>query len=320
MKTLLSEVILCFGALLGVSHAQTYPVKPVRIVVAYPAGGSIDLVGRMVGQRLTESMGRQFVIDNRAGAGGNIGTDHVAKSAPDGYTLIMGSAAAFASNPAVYAQMPYSSTRDFAPITLIVIQPNVVIVHPSVPVRSVADLVALARARPDRLTYGSGGVGTSYQMATELFMLFTKTRMTHVPYKGGAPAMTDLLGGQIDLMFEPIPTAIPHVRSNRLRAIAVTTGQRSEILPDVPALREAGLPEYEYRGWVGLLAPAGTPPDLVARLHAEVGKALDAGLATRFRELAFLIANRGPEPFAQFIRDELAMNQRIARAANIRAE
>lgn len=304
----------------GVAAAQAYPSKPVRIVVPYPAGGSIDLTARAVGQRLTESLGRPFVVDNRSGASGNIGTDYVAKAAADGYTLLMGSAAALAANPAIYPKLPFAPLRDFAPINLIVVQPNILIVHPTVPARTVKELIAIAQARPGTLNYGTSGVGSSQHMSAELFSLLTKAKLSHVPYKGGAPALTDLVGGQIDLMFETIPTAVAHVQSGRVRALAVTTSQRSDVFPDLPALREVGLPGYEYRGWIGLLAPAGTPADIVNRLHGEVSKAMESGLSARFRELALLIANRGPQEFVQFMKEETAINQRIAQAANIRVQ
>jgi tripartite-type tricarboxylate transporter receptor subunit TctC len=318
--SILGACALLCALLPGAAAAQAYPTKPVRIVVPYPAGGSIDLTARALGQRLTEALGRPFVVENRSGASGNIGTDFVAKAPADGYTLLMGSAAALAANPAIYPKLPFLPTRDFAPINLVVIQPNILLVHPTVPARSVKELIAIAQTKPGALNYGTSGVGSSQHMSAALFGLLTKTNMTHVPYKGGAPALTDLVGGQIDLMFETIPTTVQHVQSGRVRALAVTTAQRSEVFPDLPAMREAGLPGYEYRGWIGVLAPANTPAEIVARLHAETSKAMEAGLAARFKELALLIANRGPQDFMQFMREEFAINQKIAQAANIRAE
>ena len=237
--------------------AQTYPPKPVRLIVAYPAGGSVDVVARLAGQKFTESIGPSFVVENRAGAGGNIGTEYVAKAPADGYILLKASAAALASNPAVYAKLPFDPVRDFAPISLIVIQPNILVVHPSIPAKSVKDFVALAKSRPAVLNYGSSGIGNSQHMAAELFSYYAGVKLTHVPYKGGAPALIDLVGGQIDLMFETIPTAMPYAKSGKLRALGITTATRSQAYPELPTLREGGLADYEYRGWIGLLRPAG---------------------------------------------------------------
>jgi tripartite-type tricarboxylate transporter receptor subunit TctC len=300
--------------------AQGYPTKPVRIVVPYPAGGTVDIVGRLVGQRLTETLGRNFLIDNRAGASGNIGTEFVAKSPPDGYTLLMTSAAPLAANPAFYPKLPFQPLKDFSPITLIVIQPNILVVNPAVPARTVKEFIDLAKAKPGALNYGSSGVGNSQHMAAELFRYYTHVNITHVPYKGGASALTELVGGQIDLLFEPIPGTIPYVRSGRLRALAVTTRQRSETFPDVPAIREAGLPDYEYRGWIGLVAPAGTPPEVVNMLHAEVTKALGGGLTPKLKEFAFVVSGSGPQEFGPFIKKELELHQKIVSAAGIKPE
>ena len=319
MRSSLVPVVLVLT--FGLAVAQTYPAKPVRIVVAYPAGGSVDVVARIVGQKFTDSMGRSFVIENRAGAGGNIGTDYVAKAPNDGYVLLMGSAAAIASNPAVYAKLPFDPVRDLAPISLLVIQPNILVVHPAIPAKTVREFIALAKSRPGVLNYGSSGVGNSQHMAAELFATYAGVKMTHVPYKGGAPALVDLMGGQIDLMFETIPTAMPYAKSGKLRALGITTATRSQAYAELPTIREAGLPGYEYRGWIGLLAPAGTPQDIVARLNSEVVRAVNqGGLAAQFRDMAFDVVAGTPEQFGQFIRDELALNQKIVRASGIKAE
>jgi tripartite-type tricarboxylate transporter receptor subunit TctC len=321
MKTLVRVAIIATPTLFaGALSAQTYPAKPVRIVAAYPAGGSVDIVARMVGQRLTETMGRTFLIDNRSGASGSIGTDYVAKSPPDGYTLLMGSPAALVSTPAIYSKLPFNPLSDFAPITLIVIQPNVLVVHPTIPVRSVSQFIELAKRQPGALNYGSSGLGSSQHMAAELFRYYTKVSITHVPYKGGAPALTDLVGGQIGLMFETIPTAIPHIKAARLRALGVTTRQRSDVFPDLPTISESGLRDYEYRGWIGLLAPASTPPEIVSRLHGEVVKALETELTPKFKEMAFIVSGAGAKDFAQFIRTELALHQKIVQASGIKPE
>jgi len=301
--------------------AQPYPAKPVRMIVAYPAGGSVDVVARLATQKLTESMGRSFVVENRAGAGGNVGTDYAAKAPADGYTLLMGSAAALASNPALFVKLPFDPVRDFAPVSLIVIQPNILVVHPAIPVRSVREFVALARSRPAILNYGSSGIGSSQHMAAELFANSAGVKLTHVPYKGGAPALIDLVGGQIDLMFETMPTALPYAKSGKLRALAITTATRAKVYPELPTLRESGLNDYEYRGWIGLLAPAGTPPEIVTRLHAEVVRAVNAGgLAAQFRDMAFDVVAGTPAEFGQFIKDEIALHRKIVSVAGIKPE
>jgi len=279
------------------------------------------VVARLATQKLTESMGRSFVVENRAGAGGNVGTDYAAKAPADGYTLLMGSAAALASNPALFVKLPFDPVRDFAPVSLIVIQPNILVVHPAIPVRSVREFVALARSRPAILNYGSSGIGSSQHMAAELFANSAGVKLTHVPYKGGAPALIDLVGGQIDLMFETMPTALPYAKSGKLRALAITTATRAKVYPELPTLRESGLNDYEYRGWIGLLAPAGTPPEIVTRLHAEVVRAVNAGgLAAQFRDMAFDVVAGTPAEFGQFIKDEIALHRKIVSVAGIKPE
>ena len=321
MNKRLSLIALVFSTACTVVLAQSYPAKPVRLIVAYPAGGSVDVVARIVGQKFTESMGRTFVVENRPGAGGNIGTDYVAKAPADGYVLLMGSAAAIASNPAVYAKLPFDPVRDLAPVSLLVIQPNILVVHPAIPAKTVKEFIDLARSRPGILNYGSSGIGNSQHMAAELFASQAGVRMTHVPYKGGAPALVDLVGGQIDLMFETIPTAMPYAKSGKLRALGITTATRSAAYAELPTIREAGLPQYEYRGWVGLLAPAGTPADIVARLNSEAVRAVNqGGLGAQFRDMAFDVVAGSSEQFAQFIKDEIALHQKIVKASGIKPE
>jgi tripartite-type tricarboxylate transporter receptor subunit TctC len=312
-----SAFVLATALVSGSVLADTYPTKPVRIVVPSVPGGTIDQVARMVGPRLTETLGRIFLVDNRPGASGNIGADFVAKSPPDGYTLLMSSTAALAASPAFYPNLPYQPLRDFSPITLIVIQPSVLVVNPALPARNVGELIALAKARPGELNYGSSGVGNSQHMAAGLFSYYTKVKMTHVPYKGGPPALADLLGGQIDLMFEIIPNVIPHIRSGRLRALAVTTKQRSDLFPKVPTLDEAGLRGYEYLGWIGLVAPTGTPPEIINLLHAEIVKALNGGVAAKLKESMFIVSGIGPREFGPFIKKEIELQQKIVKATGI---
>ncbi len=314
------KTVLAFAVLLAVvtgASAQPYPSRVVRMVVAYPAGGSIDTVARLTGQRLADTFGQQFIVDNRAGAAGNIGTDFVAKAAPDGYTLLMGSAAAIASSPNMYAKLPYDPLRDLAPIILIANQPNVLLVHPSVPAKSVKEFIALVKANPGKFNYGSSGIGASQHMTSELFAMMTGTKIVHVPYKGGAPATLDLISGQIEFMFDPAPTAVPLVKTGRVRALAVTSSQRSKVLPDLPTMSEAGLKGFELRGWIGLLAPAGTPRDIIDRLNAEVQKQLAGDLSGRLLELGLDVAGGTPEQFGAFIKEDIAKYGKIMKAAGI---
>lgn len=299
------------------AFAQGWPSRPVRVVAAYPAGGSIDIVARLVSQRLGESLGQPFIVENKAGAAGNIGTDFVAKAAPDGYTLLMGSAAAISSAPNVYAKLPYDPLKDLLPIVLVANQPNALIVRPGLAANNVREFIALARANPGKLNYGSSGVGASQHMTAELFAMMTGVQITHVPYKGGAPAMADLMSGQIDFMFDPVPTSIQVVRSGKVRALAVTSLRRSEVMPDLPSMAEAGLDGFELRGWIGLLAPANTSRDLVQRLNGEVLKMLAADLRGKLLELGLDVAGGTPEQFAAFIREDIAKYGRIVKASGM---
>ena len=312
--------ILCLAAAMLVASpafAQGWPSRPVRVVAAYPAGGSIDIVARLVSQRLGESLGQPFIVENKAGAAGNIGTDFVAKAAPDGYTLLMGSAAAISSAPNVYAKLPYDPLKDLLPIVLVANQPNALIVRPGLAANNVREFIALARANPGKLNYGSSGVGASQHMTAELFAMMTGVQITHVPYKGGAPAMADLMSGQIDFMFDPVPTSIQVVRSGKVRALAVTSLRRSEVMPDLPSMAEAGLDGFELRGWIGLFAPANTPRDLVQRLNGEVLKMLAADLRGKLLELGLDVAGGTPEQFAAFIREDIAKYGRIVKTSGM---
>lgn len=297
--------------------AAMYPVRTVRIVVAFPPGGSIDTVARLVGQRLAEALGQPFVIENRAGAAGIIGTDFVARAAPDGYTLLMGSASAISSAPSVYAKLPYDPLRDLATVALVANQPNVLIVHPLVPAKSVKEFIALARSRPGALNYGSSGIGATQHMSAELFAMMTGAKIVHVPYKGGAPAMADLLGGQIDFMFDTAPSSVPMVKAAKVRALAVTSRERSKVFPDLPTMDEAGLKGFELRGWIGLLAPPATPREIVLRLNGEVQKMLGGDLRDRLFNLGLDVAGGTPESFSAFIRDDIARYASIVKAARI---
>ncbi len=254
------------------AQAPDYPTKPIRIVVPFPPGGATDILARDVAQKLTESWGQQVIVDNRPGAGGNIGSELVAKSAPDGYTLEMGTVGTHAINASLYAKMPYDHIKDFVPVILVAGVPNVLVVNPSVPANSVQELIAYAKANPGKLNFASSGSGTSIHLSGELFKVMAGVQMTHIPYKGSAPAVQDLIGGQVQLMFDNLPPSLPQIKAGKLRALAVTSATRAPALPDTPTIAEAGLPGFEASSWFGLLAPAGTPPAIVAKLNGEIAK------------------------------------------------
>lgn len=299
------------------AYAQNYPTKTVRIIVPYAPGGSVDSVTRLVGQKFTKELGQPFIVENQAGASGNIGTDSAAKAAPDGYTLLMSSSPPLAANIHLYKKLPFDPFKDFAPIMLIANQPNVLVLNPSVPAGNVKELIELAKSKPGKLTFGSSGVGASQHMAAELFMMMTGVKMKHVPYKGGGPAMVDLIGGHIDLMLETAPSAIPFVNSGKVKALAVTTLQRSGRLPNIPTLDEAGLKGYEFRGWIGLVAPAGVPKEIIAKLHDQLQKDVAGDLRKQLDEMGLDIAGGTPQQFADFIRKDSDMYAKLVKAANI---
>ena len=289
----------------GFVSAQTYPTRQVRIVVPFPPGGTSDILARTIGARLSTPLGQPVVIENRPGAGGNIAADHVAKSAPDGYTLIMGTSS-LAISQSLYKKLTYDLVQDFAPITQAVNYTNLLVVHPSAGVKSVDELLKLARAKPGSLSYGTAGNGTPPHMTGELFKAYTSVNIVHIPYKGGAPAIADLIAGQIPMMFDNVPPLLPHVRAGKIQALAVTSLARIAVLPDVPTLHELGLKDFDAVGWNGLLAPAGTPRDIVARLNTEVVRVL------RIPEVRDQLTSQGadivgnsPEQFAAWIRAEV---------------
>ena len=274
------------------SAADTaYPERPVRVIVTFPAGGGTDIVARMVFQKVAERSGATFVIDNRGGAGGTIGTDLAAKSPADGYTLVVVSGS-HTINPSLYQKLPYDTVRDFAPVTMLVTGPGLLVVHPSLPARTVRQLIALAKERPGQMLYASAGNGTPPHLAAELFKHMTGTNIVHIPYKGNAQAMTDLIAGQVSLSFPTIPSALPHVQAGKLRALGVTSARRSSALPEVPAIAEAGVPGYEGSAWYGVLAPAGTPQGIIGRWQYELHNTL------RLPELRDKLIAQGLEPVA----------------------
>jgi tripartite-type tricarboxylate transporter receptor subunit TctC len=302
--------------------AQGYPSKPMRLVVPYPPGGPLDIMARAIGQKLTEAWGQPVVVDNRAGAGGNIGADLVAKSPSDGYTLLMGAVATHAINPTLYGRVPYDPVKDFLPVALVAQVPNILVVNPSVPAGTVKELIDLARARPGTLNFGSGSTGSTGHLAGELFNIMAGVKMVHIPYKGGAPAMADLLAGQVQLMFDNLANALPNVRAGRLRALAVTTLVRSPALPDLPTIAESGLPGFDLTTWFGVMAPAGTSPEIVTKLNAEIVRALNAkDMRERLEKMgAGVPANNTPEHFAAFIRDEAAKYAKVVRESGAKVD
>jgi len=276
MKKLLLSVFVFFGITLGTlvsAIASDYPSKPVRVLVGFPAGGATDMVARLIAQRLSTQFDQQFLVENKAGANANIAADLVARSSADGLTLYLG-AINNAINPSLYDKLPFDFIKDFAPISLIATVPNILVVHPSVPAKNVNELIALAKANPGKISFASAGSGSSLHLSGELFNLMANVNIVHIPYKGSAPAVTDLLGGQVQLMFDNAPSALQHVKLGKLRALAVTSAQRSPAAPDVPTMIEAGLAGYEVTSWFALFAPANTPKEIIQKLNSEINKAL----------------------------------------------
>jgi tripartite-type tricarboxylate transporter receptor subunit TctC len=306
------------GALVAIvaagAWAQAYPTRPIRIVVPFPAGGTTDVLARAVAQKLTESLGQPTVVDNRPGAGGNIGAELVAKSAPDGYTLLMGTVGTHAINPSLYPKMPYDHVRDFAPVILVAGVPNVLVINPALPINSVQELIAYGKANPGKLNFASSGNGTSIHLSGELFKTMAGVQMAHIPYKGSAPALQDLVGGQVQLMFDNLPSSLALIKAGKLKALAVTSKERAAALPDVPTLAESGLPGFEASSWFGLLAPAGTPQPVIAKLNAEVAKWLASPEAKEKLLAQGAIAAGGtPEDFARHIAAETAKWQKVVK-------
>jgi tripartite-type tricarboxylate transporter receptor subunit TctC len=303
------------------AQAPAYPTKAIRLVVPFPPGGATDILARNVAQKLSETWGQRVVVDNRPGAGGNIGSELVAKAAPDGYTLEMGTVGTHAINASLYSKMPYDHVKDFAPIILVAGVPNVLVVNPSLPVNSVQELIAYAKANPGKLNFASSGPGTSIHLSGELFKVMAGVQMTHVPYKGSAPALQDLLGGQVQLMFDNLPPSLPQIKGGKLRALAVTSLTRAPALPDVPTIAESGLPGFEASSWFGILAPASTPPAIIAKVNAEVAKWLASPEGKD--KLAAIGANAGggsPEDFARHIQAETAKWAKVVKESGAKVD
>ncbi len=318
-------IVLAILAVSGFSpdpaRAQSYPAKPVRFVVPFPAGGGADIFARLIGRKLGENLGQSLVVDNRAGASGIIGCEMVARSAPDGYTLLMGTTGTHTTNPAVFSKLPYDPVRDFAPISLVAESPFVLLVHPSLPVTNVKGLIQLAKSRPGELTYASSGVGSSSHFGFELFNSMAGIRAVHVPYKGLPPATADTIAGNITMTWDSITASAPFIKAKRLRALGIGSAKRSLLLPDVPTIAESGLAGFELGSWYAIFAPAATPPDIVRLLHGEVVKAIAApGMREQFATLGAEPVGGTPEELAAVVQRDLVKWAKVARAANVKAE
>jgi len=315
---LFAGLVLAFGA--EVACADDYPTRPIRMIVPQSAGGSTDVVARVVGQRLSDALGQTVVVDNRPGSGSLNGTEIVARAAPDGHTLLV-VAASLAISPAVRRKLPFDVIRDFAPISQLVDLPHLLVVHPSVHASSVNELIALAKAKPGELNYASSGIATSTHMAAELFLYMTGTRMVHVPYKGGSPGIAAMLAGQCQVNFATISTALPHVRSGKLRGLAVTSGKRSVAAPEMPTIAEAGVRGYSHSSWIGMAAPAKTSPAVVKRLHGEVRRIVQQPEVSKLllREGLESLGNT-PQEFAADLKDEIGKWHKVVKAAGIQPD
>ncbi|HET7598141.1 MAG TPA: tripartite tricarboxylate transporter substrate binding protein [Burkholderiales bacterium] len=323
MHTALAPLLLSIAMLLPWSGAwsQAYPAKPIRFIVPFPAGGGADIFARLIGRKLGEQVGQQFVVDNRAGASGIIGCEVVARSAPDGYTLLMGTTGTHTTNPAVFSRLPYDPLKDFAPVSLVAESPFLLLVHPSLPVFNLKDLIAFARARPGQLTYASSGTGSSSHLGFELFNLMAGIKGVHVPYKGLAPATVDTISGYVTMTWNSITASMPYLKNRQLKALGNGSARRSALLPDVPTISEAGLPGFELGSWYGVFAPAGTSADIVRRLRTEVVKAVnDPALKEQFSALSAEPVGSTPEEFTAVLKRDLVKWAKVARQANVKAD
>lgn len=312
---------ICFAIVASNAAAQSYPTRPIRLIVPFAPGGNVDITARTVSAPMAEALGHQFLVESRPGAGGTIGADVVAKAAPDGYTLLVASSSVMTNGPALYPKLPYDIQKSFVPIGRIAVVPLVIVVHPSVPVKSTKDLIALAKKQDGRLLMANAGVGTTNHLIAELFMISTGTRMTLVPYKGSGPALIDLIAGHVDAHVDQLSSALPYIKSGRARAVAVTTAMRAAMLPEVPTLAESGVPGFEASTVTGILAPAGTPKDVVAKLNATLVKVLaSTAVKEKFIALGAEAQPSTSEELAAFIHDDLAKWVKVVKQAGIKLE
>ena len=318
IRTFLALALLAFASL---ARADDYPSRPIRFVVPYPAGGPLDTVARLLGQKVSESMKQPVIVDNRPGAGGNIGADFVAKAAPDGYTILMGAVATHAINPTLYSHIPYDPVADFMPVTQVASTPNVLVVNPSLPSKNVREFIAYAKANPGKLNFGSGSTGSAGHLAGELFKTMAGVDMTHVPYKGAGPAMQDLVAGQIQLMFDNLASSLGQIRAGKVRALAVTTAKRTSLAPDLPTIAESGLPGFDINTWFGVFVPAKTPQPIVDRLHAEFTRALAMpDVRQKMVDLGAEPVGSTPAEFAAYIRSEKDKYARVIKASGAKVD
>lgn len=305
----------------GAAWSQSYPIKPIRFIVPFPAGGGADIFARVTGRKLSENMGQSIVVDNRAGASGIVGCEAVARSVPDGYTLLMGTTGTHTTNPAVYTKLPYHPLRDFVAISLVGESPFVLLVHPSLPVKNLKELIEFARARPGQLTYASSGTGSSSHLGFELFNLMAGIKGVHVPYKGLPPATMDTISGYVTMTWNSITASAPFIRNKQLRALGIGSLKRSALMPEIPTISEAGLKGFELGSWYGIFAPAGTPPDVVRRIHNEVARAVnDPGLRGQFAALGAEPVGSTPDEFLAVLKLDLVKWAKVARQANVKAD
>jgi len=314
-------VFLGFLLAAGAASAQDYPARPIRWIVPFSPGGPSDIIGRIFTQKLADALGKQVVVDNRGGATGIIACEIAARSAPDGYTILQGSGSTLTFNPTLHAKLPYDPQRDFRLVTQLVATPNVLVVHPSVPARSVKELVAYAKAQPGKLSFASGGTGTSNHLSSEMLKVYAGLDIVHVPFKGTGPALTSVLGGQVQMMFSNMLPAMPHVRSGKLHGLAVTSAQRSAAAPDIPTVAESGIADFETTSWHGVVVPAGTPAPIVRRLYTELSRiARQPDVADRFASDGTRVVASTPEEFTALVKSETARWAKILKAAGIKAE
>ncbi len=321
LPSVMVALALLVGLLPSAASAQTYPTKPIRMIVPFTAGGGSDTMGRIVGQKLGERLGQQVVIENRPGAAGSIGADAAAKAAPDGYTILLGSTSELVQYPNVNPKIPYNPLRDFAPVVMVGTVPLVLIVHPSLPVKNVKELVVLAKARPGEINFGSAGNGSTSHLAVEFFALVTGVKMTHVPYKGSPQAVIDLIAGNVQLGIPTMPAALGFIRAGRVKALGVSTGKRTPVLPEVPSLKEAGVTGYDTALWTAVLVPAATPKDIVARLHGEIVKVLElADVKATLAKQGAEATPGSPEQLGTYMRNELAQWAKVVKAADVKPD
>jgi tripartite-type tricarboxylate transporter receptor subunit TctC len=315
------SVITCAVAIVtaaGAEAATSYPARPIRIIVAYTPAGTTDILARTLGQKMSDAWGQPVVVENRPGAAGNIGTEYAARATPDGYTLLMTTAGVHGINPSLYRKLGFDAIRDFAPVSLVAMVPNILVVNPKLPVKDVQSLIAYAKSNPGKLSYGSPGLGSTAHLSMELFKSMTGTNLVHVPYKGSAGVLTDLMGGQIAVTMDNIPPYLPHVKAGKLRALAISTAKRSPAIPELPTVAEAGVPGYSSGAWFGLVAPAATPKDIVEKLSAETARILQlADVKSRLTELGAEPLSSSPAQFASHIKAEIAKWKKVIHDAHV---